>query len=445
MTTLTNPYSELTGGQWLRGNLHTHTTRSDGSRPPQPVIDDYAGRGYGFLMFSDHDTLNSEADLKQWDARGMVLIPGNEITAGGPHILHVDAERFIPGGGARQRILNDVLALERETGRGFAIINHPDWQNKFDHATIEQMREWYGYLGMEIYNGVINRLDGSPYALGKWDMLLSEGRRIWGFANDDMHKAEGDIEWGWNVAYVKEKTAAGVVEALRRGRFYGSTGVVIRSIEVKGSRIRVVTENARRLAVFANVGRRLMTVNGPEIEFEVPSSVLYVRIQCWGEGEQMAWTQPFFVMSEEESGGVATKFIPEWRVSSLVEGMTLEEASPKVAGRDAMVVRSVTAKDKGLYGFADARQQIRGQPGVVFYSADVACEADRKGTIFLGYDGPVKVWLNEQLLFEGPGANPAVVDRLALTGSFKRGTNKLLIALGSNNGKAWGLFGRVEW
>ena len=32
MKSLEHPYNDLTGGQWLRGNLHTHTTRSDGDR-----------------------------------------------------------------------------------------------------------------------------------------------------------------------------------------------------------------------------------------------------------------------------------------------------------------------------------------------------------------------------------------------------------------------------
>ena len=32
---LDHPYRGLTGGQWLRGNMHTHTTQSDGAKPPQ--------------------------------------------------------------------------------------------------------------------------------------------------------------------------------------------------------------------------------------------------------------------------------------------------------------------------------------------------------------------------------------------------------------------------
>ncbi len=293
---LLNPYGDLTGGHWLRGNLHTHTTNSDGARPAQAVLDDYAALGYDFLMFSDHDFFTSEADLAKLDARGLVLIPGNEISRNGPHLLHVDPDRLIEPDGTRQQVFNAIEDATRASGRGFAIVNHPNWQQAFDHATIAQLRDWWGYLGMEIYNGVINRLDGSPYALDKWDLLLSEGRRVWGFANDDCHRAVGEMGLGWNVAYAKERSRAGVVDALRQGRFYASTGVTIKAIEVSGMALRIETENAHRISAIQNTGKRLATVDQPVMEIEVPSTARYLRFQCWGVGEQMAWTQPFMVV-----------------------------------------------------------------------------------------------------------------------------------------------------
>lgn len=447
MRSLINPYADLTGGRWLRGNLHTHSTRSDGARPRQEVIDDYAARGYGFLMFSDHDIYTSAADLASVNNRGLVLVPGNEISAGGPHLLHVDADRRITPGRGRQEIFNDIAAAARESGHGFAIVNHPNWQQAFNHCTIEQLREWWGYLGMEIYNGVIGRLEGSSYALEKWDMLLSEGRRVWGFANDDCHRAEGDIELGWNVAYVKEHSVAGVVQALQQGRFYASTGVEIRSIHVEGLRIRIETANAQRIAAIHNSGQRIAMADAATLEMEVPTRSQYVRFECWGPGERMAWTQPFFV-TEDASGEVEddTPYIQKWRISALAAGLDLEHASPEQAAKlDAITVASITEKEKGLYGFADARQQIRGQAGVVYLSAEITTDDDRRGTLYLGYDGPIRVWLNQQPIFDGPGTNPAVRDRLAMHTSFRRGTNTLVIALGTNRGKAWGIFGRVDW
>ncbi len=285
-----HPYENLTGGQWVRGNLHAHTNRSDGARPAQAVIDDYAGRGHDFLMLSDHDLFTGLEDYARLDSRGMVLIPGNEITANGPHMLHVNATRKIEPHANRQRAIDEAVA-----DRGFVVLNHPNWQARFDHFPLAQMSSLSGYTGVEIYNGVIGVLAGSPYALNKWDLLLSAGRRVWGFANDDSHSASGQCGLGWNVAYVREKTADAIVSALAAGCFYASTGVVISRIEVDGKRIRIATENADRIVALSTYAQRVKWVDAAEMEVDVPETGGYLRFTCWGRGESFAWTQPFFI------------------------------------------------------------------------------------------------------------------------------------------------------
>src|SRR4051812_16958165 len=105
MIQIHNPYQDIhSQGQWYRGNLHSHTKKSDGSRPEQEVIDDYAGHGYDFLMISDHDIFMSEQDYKAFDSKGMILVPGNEVTKNGPHTLHVDADRRIEPLSQRQLV-----------------------------------------------------------------------------------------------------------------------------------------------------------------------------------------------------------------------------------------------------------------------------------------------------------------------------------------------------
>ncbi len=39
----------------LRGNLHAHTTFSDGVRSPQALVEEYEARGYDFLAITDHE------------------------------------------------------------------------------------------------------------------------------------------------------------------------------------------------------------------------------------------------------------------------------------------------------------------------------------------------------------------------------------------------------
>jgi hypothetical protein len=290
MVRISNPYEKMAKAKFrLRGNLHAHSNLSDGVLEPQQVIDAYAGQGYGFLEMSDHDQLADSIALERYDSRGMVLIPGNEITSGGPHILHVNARALVAPESDRQKVI-------REVGRtgGFAIVNHPDWLERFDHCPIADMALWQGYTGMEIYNGVIGRLPGSPYALDKWDMLLSAARRVWGFANDDFHKPE-DLALGWNVVFCDARSPDAIAAAMAAGAFYASTGVVISAVTVAGSRVTVETENAHKVVAVIDWGRRIAQNRGGSLTVEVPANAHYMRFDCYGAGEERAWTQPFFV------------------------------------------------------------------------------------------------------------------------------------------------------
>ena len=42
---------------WLRGNLHAHTTYSDGVKTPQELLTEYEALGYDFLAITDHEDL----------------------------------------------------------------------------------------------------------------------------------------------------------------------------------------------------------------------------------------------------------------------------------------------------------------------------------------------------------------------------------------------------
>lgn len=285
--TIANPYSNE-NLPWIKGNLHTHTTNSDGIRNPQQVVDAYAARGYGFLCISDHDFLTDPMPLRD---HGMTLIPGNEISAGGPHILHVGATNVIPPTPDRQKVL-DMIAKDG----GFAVVAHPNWEDDFDHCPQSQLESWTDYLGIEIYNGVVRRLTGSPLATDRWDRLLGLGLRAWGFAHDDSHGPDDD-ELAWIMVQSDYADAAAITNAIRNGRFYASTGVEIERIRVCGSTIGIGARNAERIVVHSDFGRQEAVVDGPAIAWTAPeeSRITYVRFELWGHGEAMAWTQPFYL------------------------------------------------------------------------------------------------------------------------------------------------------
>ena len=41
-------------GRFWKGNLHTHSTKSDGKLTPSEVMAAYRGHGYDFLALTDH-------------------------------------------------------------------------------------------------------------------------------------------------------------------------------------------------------------------------------------------------------------------------------------------------------------------------------------------------------------------------------------------------------
>ena len=293
-----HPYSDLSACTPLRGNLHGHCTRSDGADDLQTVINRYADAGYDILAMTGHDLLSTPEIYDNMDHRGMVLISGNEITAAGPHICHINASKIVRPIPQRQAVINLALG----DAESLIVINHPNWQRDFDHCSVMNLKMWKGYHGIEIFNGVMTSDEGSAYATDKWDILLSEGRRIWGFANDDAHAAK-HIGVGWNVAFARSRDRDGVMDALRHGRFYCSTGVTIQDITQTGdTSARIETTNAQRIIATGTHGRRLAQVDGPIFDFNLPepnnwfpTTPTYVRFTCFGHGETMAWTQPFWI------------------------------------------------------------------------------------------------------------------------------------------------------
>ena len=59
----------------LKGNTHTHTTRSDGACTPEETIHIYAEKGYDFLALTDHSVYNFTNFAPE---SGVLILPGTE-------------------------------------------------------------------------------------------------------------------------------------------------------------------------------------------------------------------------------------------------------------------------------------------------------------------------------------------------------------------------------
>jgi len=82
---------------------------------------------------------------------------------------------------------------------------------------------------------------------------------------------------------------------------------------------------------------------------------------------------------------------------------------------------------------------------LIYLACRVNCSEPMKLAALLGYDGPVKMWIDGKQVFHDPdGTNPAVIDRRRIAMDAAAGDHAVLVALGSNNRAAWGIFLRFE-
>lgn len=82
---------------------------------------------------------------------------------------------------------------------------------------------------------------------------------------------------------------------------------------------------------------------------------------------------------------------------------------------------------------------------LVYYACRLRVPEKMRIAACLGYDGPVKLWVDGKQRYHDPkGTNPAVEDEAAIPFAAEKGTYDILVAFGSNRGRAWGIFLRFE-
>ena len=82
---------------------------------------------------------------------------------------------------------------------------------------------------------------------------------------------------------------------------------------------------------------------------------------------------------------------------------------------------------------------------VIYFVTTFNCASEMRLNLVLGYDGPVKAWVNGRKVFHDPsGTNPATPQKGVGAFKAKAGDHELVVALGTNSGNAWGIYVRLE-
>ncbi len=134
---------------------------------------------------------------------------------------------------------------------------------------------------------------------------------------------------------------------------------------------------------------------------------------------------------------VLTPFITQLRVSNVLPGIDIRKADyPK----------KLELQPRQFPGnFCDRHLEIiPAGEALVYYAFAFHCACPMKLKLLLGYDGPLKLWLNSKEIFCDPkGTNPALPEDAVIPFAVQPGKQEMLLALGSH-GAAWGVFLRLE-
>ena len=294
------------GYKWVKGNLHTHTTNSDGKPRPQERLDGYANQGYDFLCLSDHRKITRIDSVDCPD--NFTLIEGAELHPDNPfgglnhHFLalniheDMDSDNMPP-----QHVIDNV----REQG-GIIWLAHPHW------SSVNILRDTVpltGLAGVEVFNTTC-RCAGRGESSIHWDDWMALENRIYpALANDDSHALESakrDTYQGWTMARVKDTSAQSIVDALEKGTTYSSTGpeihdIQIRRIDQEGdertqSEATVRCSEAQRIFAVSDTFGTQYTEDGAIFKtatFPLRPNARWARFEIVGPDGAKAWSNPF--------------------------------------------------------------------------------------------------------------------------------------------------------
>ncbi|MGM9626043.1 MAG: CehA/McbA family metallohydrolase [Eubacteriales bacterium] len=287
-------FTDANGKKWYKGNLHTHTTVSDGRKTPEEAIALYRENGYDFLSLTDHWQVSSGGIADN----GMLLLPGCEYNVNGADVIrgvfHIVAigmkepaalDKKDPALGA-QAVIDAV-----HNAGGIAILAHPAWSLD----TCEQIMALNGFDGVEIYNSVSGLpRNCRPYSGEVIDQLAARGIVYPCMAADDSHFYENEACLSCIYVQADALTEEAVMEALRAGRVIATQGPRLSVTEEPAEnaserKIRVRCDPVQTIIFYTGsvwIGQRSISADSKtgelltEAEFTLRQNDRFVRVEC---------------------------------------------------------------------------------------------------------------------------------------------------------------------
>lgn len=276
---INNPY-RYGGSLSLKGQMHCHTTNSDGLDTPTALVVAYKNAGYNFIAITDHNYVTPDPSVS-----GITFIQSYEDTYSTHHCTTYDIATI-----ANLPNIQDFMTYET-SAKKLVSIAHPRWFGTI--LDVNDMIGYYNYNFTEIYNA-----GASSIAENVVDRILSSGKKIFFTSVDDCHSiAEASM---FNKGYVIVKADLNdkdsILKSLRSGNFYASNGNTL-ELSLEGNVVTATSaENSNITFIGAN-GAVLKTVNNvTTANYTICGSEQYVRVKSTKVSDNTcAWSQPIFI------------------------------------------------------------------------------------------------------------------------------------------------------
>lgn len=312
----------IENGKFYKGNLHCHSTRSDGKLEPYEIVEAYKSKGYNFISFTDH---NIFWDSEEFNEDNFITIPGSEVN---PRMMEGEFRAYhfviIPDGKKRREIAtlpkfqhnekletpyfkcNDDIQkfIDNCYNRGYQItFAHPFWSR----IEYDEILKLHNFTTVEIYNHCSQITENMGESNVCCDAVLRNGKRIFISAVDDNHNnyplnsAMNDSFGGFVCVKAEELTWESICEAFSKGSFYSSQGPEIHDFYIENGMINFSCSPCEKIYINGDI-RQIKCFIDKEgkdsltnISVGIDGTEKYVRIECYDSKGRKAYTNPIWL------------------------------------------------------------------------------------------------------------------------------------------------------
>lgn len=322
--------------KFYKGNMHCHSTLSDGHYTPEELKEIYKGKGYSFLAITDHEFFKAHPEL---DDEDFITITSAEYAIKqfpeqstlknfNMKVCHLNfyakeqsndysfdynsvydhyekqgvtinkPEHDVPRIYGAEGI-NNLIKNAHENGC-FVCYNHPRWslENYGDYCHYE------GLWGVEVYNNSCAVHGLYDYDINVVDDFLRDGKRVFVSCGDDNHNLDEnsrllDSFGAFVMVNTDELSYSAIIDGLLSGDFYASMGPVIDELYVEDDKVHIKCSDAKRIS-YSTRGRRTKAVYSTEgyvneAVFEIKDTDEYFRIDVMDAEGRRANTQAYYI------------------------------------------------------------------------------------------------------------------------------------------------------